>query len=201
MNYKKGFTLVEIIISIAVLIIVMIAVSMFQYNVINFNKSSEVSLTNVYEAESILKNMTKELRTMIPSANGSYPILTVSTSSITFYTDSDSNGIIEQIRYFLATTTIFRGKTDPSGTPAMYNTNNESRKILVTGVRNGPNYPIFEYFSSSYAGTSSAMTYPIDIKSIRLVKINITIDSDINKSPIPITYTSQTALRNLKDNQ
>jgi Flp pilus assembly protein TadG len=83
----------------------------------------------------------------------------------------------------------------------MYNTNNESRKILVTGVRNGPNYPIFEYFSSSYAGTSSAMTYPIDIKSIRLVKINITIDSDINKSPIPITYTSQTALRNLKDNQ
>jgi type II secretory pathway component PulJ len=198
---KKGFTLVEVIISITIFILVIITVSLFQFNVINHNNSSQISLSNIYESEAILKTMIKEMRTMKSSANGSYPILNVATSTITFYSDSDGNGIIEQIRYYLSTTTLYRGKTDPSGTPATYNINNESKKILVTGVRNDSNFPIFEYYSSVYAGTSTSMTYPIDIKSVRLIKINLTIDSDPNKSPVPITFTSQTSLRNLKDNQ
>ncbi len=198
---KKGFTLVEVIISITIFILVIITVSLFQFNVINHSNSSQISLSNIYESEAILKTMIKEMRTMKSSANGSYPILNVATSTITFYSDSDGNGIIEQIRYYLSTTTLYRGKTDPSGTPATYNINNESKKILVTGVRNDSNFPIFEYYSSVYAGTSTSMTYPIDIKSVRLIKINLTIDSDPNKSPVPITFTSQTSLRNLKDNQ
>lgn len=198
---KKGFTLVEVIISITIFILVIITISLFQFNVINHSNSSQISLSNIYESEAILKTMIKEMRTMKSSANGSYPILNVATSTITFYSDSDGNGIIEQIRYYLSTTTLYRGKTDPSGTPATYNINNESKKILVTGVRNDSNFPIFEYYSSVYAGTSTSMTYPIDIKSVRLIKINLTIDSDPNKSPVPITFTSQTSLRNLKDNQ
>ena len=198
---KKGFTLVEVIISITIFILVIITVSLFQFNVINHSNSSQISLSNIYESEAILKTMIKEMRTMKSSANGSYPILNVATSTITFYSDSDGNGIIEQIRYYLSTTTLYRGKTDPSGTPATYNINNESKKILVTGVRNDSNFPIFEYYSSVYAGTSTSMTYPIDIKSVRLIKINLTIDSDPNKSPVPITFTSQTSLRNLKENQ
>jgi len=41
---------------------------------------------------------------------------------------------------------------------------------------------------------------PVDVSSVRLVKMNITIDRDPNRSPTPINVTTQVVIRNLKDN-
>lgn len=200
LGLERGMTIAEIIISIGILMVVMVAVSSFEYNVINYNRSAQVALTNTQEAENILKFMAKELRTMAPSANGSYPIGTAATSSLTFYADVDSDGLQDQVRYYLATTTLYRGTTKPTGSPATYNLANENKYVLATGVRNSSTTPSFEYFSGTYDGTTGAMTYPLTITAIRLVKVNITIDSDPTKSPVPRTFSTQVSLRNLKDN-
>ena len=199
-NYKRGMTLVEIIVAIAILIIVMIAVSTFQYNVLDYNRHSQTALTNVGDATNILKYMSKELRTMSPSVTGSYPILSVATSSITFYSDIEGDGTKEQIRYYIASTTLYRGIIVPSGSPMTYNPTDESKSTIATGVRNATSSALFEYFNGLYGGNEQPLTYPITIFTIRLVKINITIDSDPRRSPVPITYTTQISLRNLKDN-
>ncbi len=193
-------TLVEIIVAIAILIIVMIAVSTFQYNVLDYNRHSQTALTNVGDATNILKYMSKELRTMSPSVTGSYPILSVATSSITFYSDIEGDGTKEQIRYYIASTTLYRGIIVPSGSPMTYNPTDESKSTIATGVRNATSSALFEYFNGLYGGNEQPLTYPITIFTIRLVKINITIDSDPRRSPVPITYTTQISLRNLKDN-
>jgi prepilin-type N-terminal cleavage/methylation domain-containing protein len=197
---NHGMTLVEIVVAMSIMVVVMIAVVAFEYNVLDYNRYSQVTLSNVQDATNILKYMSRELRTMSPSANGSYPILSAATSSITFYSDIEGNGTKEQIRYYLSSTTLYRGVTEPSGSPQTYNLSNESTSIIVTGVRNATSSALFEYFNSSYSGSGLPLTYPMAISSIRLVKINITIDSDPRRSPVPITYSTQVSLRNLKDN-
>jgi len=198
-SHSSGFTLAEVITSVAILTVIMGAVSLFQYNVLTYNRSSAVSLTNAQEAQAIIKVIAKELRATQPSANGAYPIASAGTSTITFFSDVDGDGAEEQVRYYLTGTTVYRGTIKPSGSPLVY-TAAESTKILATGIRNASTSPLFEYFDSTYAGTSSPMTYPLTTTAIRLVKINLTIDTDMNKAPILRTYTTQVGLRNLKDN-
>lgn len=180
--------------------VVMIAVATFQYNVLNSNRTGMVSLTNVQEVQSLLKIMIKEMRSMEPGDDGAYPIVAAASTSLTFFADVDSDGSRERVRYYIATTTVYRGVIEPSGSPVAYNSNSETNKLLITGVRTPTDAPMFQYFDSMYAGTSTPMTYPLNLTSIRLVKLTLTIDTDPNKSPSVRTYTTQTSLRNLKDN-
>lgn len=196
----RGFTLVEVITTVAIMTAVMIAVATFQYNVLNSNRAGMVSLTNVQEVQSLLKTIIKEIRSMEPGDDGSYPIVSAASTSLTFFADIDSDGSREKVRYYIATTTIYRGVIESSGSPIIYNPSNEVKKLLITGVRTTVDAPMFQYFDSMYAGTSTPMTYPLNLTSIRLIKLTLTIDTDPNKSPSVRTYTTQTSLRNLKDN-
>jgi prepilin-type N-terminal cleavage/methylation domain-containing protein len=200
MRMHRGFTLIEVLTTIAILASIMIAVVTFQYNVLSYNETSKVSLTNTQEAQSLLKTAARELRSMEPSSNGSYPIASAATSTITFYTDLDGDGLKEQIRYYIASTTLYRGLIKPTGSPLVYVAANETIRTLVTGLKNSSTTPMFEYFNSSYAGTSTPLTYPLNIPLVRLVRVNLTIDTDPNKSPVVRTFSTQAALRNLKDN-
>lgn len=196
----SGFTLVEILTSISIMVIVLIAVSAFQYNVLNYNRSAAVALNNTYEAERIIKTIVKELRSMEPSDVGAYPLISAATSSVSFFSNADADDDTEQVRYFLTGTTLKKGVINPTGNPHTYNAANESVSILVTGLSNSSTTPIFEYFSKTYPTPNTAMTYPITIPSVRLIKVSLRIDTDPSKSPLPRTFSSQVQLRNLKDN-
>ncbi|MEK7646182.1 MAG: hypothetical protein AAB381_00610 [Patescibacteria group bacterium] len=198
-RHSKGMTLAEILVSVSIVIVVMVAVGTFQFNVISNNRSTQVRLTNVQEASNIMKIMARELRSMSPSANGSYPIESAGTSTIIFFADTNSDAVTERIRYYIATTTLYRGVRLPTGSPAVY-TGAESVKVVATGIRNSSSTPLFEYYLSAYDGTTAAMTYPLVLTSIRLIKANITLDSDPNRSPVARTFSTQVSLRNLKDN-
>jgi len=199
-NKSRGMTLAEVLVAMSIMVIVMLAVVSFQVDVINYNRQGETTLTNIQDATNILKYMSRELRTMVPSASGSYPILTVATSSIVFFADVEGDGTIEQVRYYFDSSSLKRGVTEPTGSPQVYTQNNESINTIATGVRNATSSPLFEYFDGSYDGNGSSLSYPISIFMIRLVKINIMIDTDQKKSPLPVIYSTQVSLRNLKDN-
>jgi type II secretory pathway pseudopilin PulG len=195
----SGMTLVEVLVSLSIVVVVMIAVGTFQFNIISYNRSTQVRLTNVQEASNIVKVMAKELRAMAPSANGSYAIESAGTSTIIFFTDTNGDAIPERVRYYVASTTLYRGLKSPSGSPAVY-TGTESIKIVATGIVNSPTTPVFEYYTSAYGGSGTTMTYPLVLTSIRLIRANITLDTDPNKSPVARTFSTQVSLRNLKDN-
>lgn len=200
---QKGFTLTEIVVVIAILGLIMIGVTDFGRNVINNNKYANDSLSSAQDARTSLKIIVKELRTASPSNNGAYPIVQAGTSTVTFFSDTDGDGLKEQIRYFIATTTpptLKKGLIKPIGSPAVYSSGNEVLSILAYNVKNATSSALFQYYDNGYAGTSSPLTQPVTVTAIRLVKINLMIDADPNKSPGIKTYTSQVSLRNLKDN-
>lgn len=198
-NYKKGFSLVEIVVVTGILGMIVLAVTSFQRNVIVYNKYSQDTLAGIQDARNILRIMVKDLRTASQGNNGSYAIANSATNTITFYSDTDGDGLKEQIRYYIASSTLIKGSITPSGSPIAYS-GNETNTILAYNIVNGTSTALFEYFDDTYTGTSSPMTYPLNVADIKLVKINILINADPNKIPIPKLYTSQVTLRNLKDN-
>ncbi len=199
-NFKEGVTLVEILISLSIIGFFVVTASTFEKDIFALNTNLQSNLNAQLDARHLVKIMIAELRKASASAEGSYAIDSASTTTMTFFSDVDSNGISDKVRYFLSSNSIKKGVIMPTGSPLVYNPANEVITTLINNAISSSTLPIFQYFPSTYAGTSSPLTYPIDISSIRLVKITVIIDSDPNRSPIPIIVTSSVSIRNLKDN-
>lgn len=193
-------TLVETLITLAIFVTVIAAVGMFESNVFIYQGNVSSSFTTTQNAQVILKTMLTELREMAPGADGSYPLVTAGSTTISFFSDPDNDGTEEQVTYSLSTTTLYRAIIQPSGSPPAYLYSNQSTSTLLTNVRNGSVTPVFQYFDTNYNGTSSPLVQPVTTTAVRLVKVNVTLDTDPNRSPLPITYTVQATLRNLKSN-
>jgi len=194
----KGFSLVEIVVVVAITAVIFLAVFNFGQSIFSFNSNAQKNLSAQSDGRRVLKNIVKELRSTSPSSLGSYSIVLASTTAITFFVNLDSDIYKEQVRYFLVGKELKRGVIKPSGTPLVYNSANEQVVTLIKDINNGIT-PIFEYFDSSYAGTTTPLTQPVQITKIRMVRATLKIDQDPNQSS-PVIVESQVFLRNLKDN-
>ncbi len=193
-------TLVEVLIALAIFIAVMIAVATFEVNIFSYNSHVSNSFQTSQTAQVILKTMLTELRKAAPGANGAYPLVNAGSTTISFFSDANNDGTMEQITYSFVGTTMYRATINPTGFPGSYNLANQSTSTIMTNVRNGTTTPVFQYFDNAYNGTSSPLVQPVTATSVSLVKINLTLDIDPNRSPIPVTYSVQVGLRNLKTN-
>ena len=194
----KGFALIELIIAVAIFSLIVFAASSLQRDTFYLNSVIANNLSVEQDGRKVLRPMINELRSASPSSTGTYPIESASSTAIVFYSDIDANGSKERIRYFLQGSTLKRGIVYPSGSPLTYNTGTESFSTLITDITSTST--IFNYYDSNYTGTSSALTNPPSITSIRLVKISIPIDKNGSRPPAEITVSSQVSIRNLKDN-
>lgn len=195
---KKGFTIIEVLFVVAILAIIMIPLTRFQVDVFFHNTFMQNSLTAEAEARTALKNMIKELRSMSQSNTGAYPLALATTTAVTFYTDTDGDGVKERVRYFVSEGILKKGVLKPFGAPYQYVEANEKLSNVVYDVSTST--AIFSYYDRSYSGTSTPLAHPIDASVVRLVEARIEIDKDPNKPPAPMIFESQVSIRNLKDN-
>lgn len=198
-RHPSGFTLVEILFGVGLMVLIVNAMYSLQRDFDATNRLLGSSIIGQQEAGRALKGMTNAIRTISISNLGSYPITQATDTSFTFFSDTNADGLKEQIRYFVSGTTLRRGSITPSGSPLTYNAANEVLQNVVEDLSNGAT-PVFAYYTASYDGTTSPLVSPIDLLSVRLVKVTLIIDKNGERSPIPATYTTQISLRNLKDN-
>lgn len=194
-----GMTLIEVTLSIGIFAIVLVAISAFQVNIFQYRNSAQNMIISAQDAESILKTMVKELRSARQGADGSYAIVSAGTSTLTFFSDAGGDGTVDEISYYIASSTLKRSVISPSGSPAIYDPSQQRTSILINTVVSTTS-PVFEYYDNTYTGTSSALAQPVSPSAVSLVKISVTIDADPKRSPTPITYTSEVSLRNIKNN-
>jgi len=200
---KKGFTLIEFLISVSIFTGVFLVVAIMQKDIIFFNKTLYDSLAASEEGKLAMKTMSAELRSMQSSNNGSYALVEASTTAITFFTDMNGDGIKEQIRYYMSTTSAYvlmKQVIKPTGNPLTYNASSAVYSQAAYDVKNTAATPVFLYYDSEYDGTTSSLVFPISPQQVRLVKITLVIERDPIKAPNPTTYSTQVSLRNLKDN-
>ncbi|MFA6601289.1 MAG: hypothetical protein WCT02_00275 [Candidatus Paceibacterota bacterium] len=195
-----GMTLVEVLIAISTFVIVVVAVASFQANIFKYKTSVSGSYQTAQNAQVILKTALTEIREAGPGANGAYALINAGSTTLSFFSDANNDGLIEKITYTLMGTTLYRATINPTGNPVVYNLASQATTTLLERVVNGITLPVFQYFDTNYSGTTSPMVYPISNNKVRLVKINVKIDLDPLNAPAPIIYSVQGSIRNLKSN-
>lgn len=193
-------TMVELFVALAILAIVMTAVYVLGSNIFIYNSTTSGSYRATQNSQAILKTILKELRETSPGADGSYPLINTGSTTLSFFSDIDNDSLPERVTYSLIGTTLYKAVIKPSGNPVSYSFANQSTTTLIFNVVNGNSLPSFEYFDTNYTGTSSPLVQPVSPSAVRLIRINQRIDIDPNRSPIPIIFTVQASLRNLKTN-
>lgn len=198
-NYKKGITLVETLVSVAVLVAIIVFIGAFQSDVFSLNNFIQTGLQNQSEAKKIIRPFANEVRSASQSSLGAYPIAESTPTSFSFYSDINGDGLKEKINYFLEDDIFKKSTIEPSGQPLEYNEDNEE---VIRVVHDVTNTDIFEYYDSTYDGTASstALIQPVTNSDVRLVKVRLVIDSDPNDEISPIEVSTQVSIRNLKDN-
>lgn len=195
---NRGITLVEILIAIGIFTFLIVGISSLFLTSWKYNRIVFEQLKTQNEGRKVTQDFVNELRVASPSSIGAYPVEAASSTAITFYTNLDTDILVERVRYFFSGRTLRKGVIKPSGNPLVYNSGSEVFTDIAHDVVTATTR--FMYYDSSYSGSGAALSSPINITSIRMVGIALTLEADPNASPVPFSIESKVMLRNLKDN-
>jgi len=196
----KGFTLLEALIAMGIaLFLVLGAAALLSYS-FKYNGVIWDQLEAQNDGRKVLQNIIDLVRRAEESNIGGFPIESATTSSLVFFANTDSDADRERVRFFLSGKILSRGIIQPSGNPPRY-TGTEDLVEMAHNVANvSEKINLFEYFGENYAGTSTPMGLPVDPTLIRVVKINVELEKDPTRSPVPFHAESMVQIRNLKAN-
>lgn len=191
---RKGMTLIETVVWVSVTLAAMLAiVTSVQYFYRTNNYAVEQAAA-VSSAQRGIESMVKTMREAAYSSNGAYPILAISTSSVAFYADVDSDPFIERLRFFVDGNSLKRGVVDPVGDPPVYS-GAEVISSVSDYVRNiDQGVTTFRYYDVN----GNLMTNLTDIAALRFIEVTIVVNINPFRLPNQFTLRSTAALRNLR---
>ncbi|MBP9732276.1 MAG: prepilin-type N-terminal cleavage/methylation domain-containing protein [Candidatus Magasanikbacteria bacterium] len=199
-RYHRGMSLLEVMVVLGITMVVLLGATSFIILSFRNQRILNDQLFGQKDARRVISEIVNTIRTSEESSIGSYPVAQATTSSLTVYANIDGDSLRERVRYWLSGTDLKRGIIKPSGNPLSY-TGQEQVTTIASYVQNANRgTPTFQYFTESYTGSQAAMTLPITITNIRMIKIIIEIEKDQTKSPVPLRVESLTHIRNLKTN-
>lgn len=199
-NSRGGFSLIEVLIVVIIAASIVLVVSNLSGNVSSLNGLISRELQSKSNTDQILQLVTTDIRSASVSANGAYPIVSAASSSFVFYSDGGNGGIVKRVRYYLASSTIFRGITQPTGTPAIYDASNEMLTNIIDGVSVSTSTPLFRYYDSAYTGTQAALSSTLDVTPIRVVGVAFLAAVQSGQTSTLQAFTRFIDIRNLRSN-
>jgi type II secretory pathway pseudopilin PulG len=194
MTYR-GFTLIETIVVVTTTALVFVTLGLLLTYFYKTNAYTLEQSTAVGQARRGVEDAMRYLREASYASDGSYPIKSVATSTITFYANVNSSTAIERVSYRLQGNTFYRTIATPTGNPLSYTNATIATSTVAISVVNGTSTPIFRYFDS----TGTELSSPVNISKISSVRTTIVIDVNVNRTPVPFTLSGGATLRNLND--
>lgn len=196
MHFKKtrGMTLLEALVWVSITSMIMLTIVTSVQYFYRANTYTVEQAAAITSAQRGIENMVKTMREAAYSSNGAYPIISLATSSVSFYADVDSDPFVERLRYFVEGGSLKRGIIDPSGDPPVY-TNPETISSVSDFVRNvDQNVATFTYYDINGA----RMTDLSDISEVRFIEVTVVVNINPNRLPNQFTLRSTAAMRNLQ---
>lgn len=194
-----GFSIIEFIVVIGIVMIVTIAMTRFSSNVLSLNRATVEGLRAQEQLRKTLSKIAGELRDAQTGATGSYSVASIATSSLTFFSDVTGDGVPERLHYFVSGEKLMQGVTVPEGSPLTYGEGDEKLTTTLNYLV-ATTTPVFTYYDGSYTGSGQALALPADVSKVRMVGISLTVDKDKNEPPQAVTASTFTTIRALKDN-
>ncbi len=195
----RGFTIVEMIVVIAVNTILMLAITSTVVSIYQTNAYSIAQANEIDAARRGIAVWTQDAREMTLAATGAFPAAVLENNRMGFYSDIDKDNLVEYVEYTLSTTTLRKRSYNPVGYPPVYSTTTaDSTEVLSEYVQNITQaLPVFTYYDSNgvVLASPSAM-----ISDVRYITIKLIVNIDPIRSPGEFMLQSSAAPRNLKDN-
>ena len=198
---NQGFTLMETLVTIFIFGILMVGTTTLFRDIIINSNGETLSMNNVVGARQVSNTFVKEIRNSVYGVDGSYPIIQGGDTQIVFFSTAPrNNGTISRIRYYVSNGILYKGITDPTGSPLKYILTNEVVTTLLTNLSLGGN-PLFYYYNGNYDGNTSPLSQPVNLTQVKFVKINITaLRQLVKNSNDTFTISAGAVFRNLKNN-
>lgn len=176
--------------------IIVILIGSFGLDILSSQTSFSRTLEIQSEINQTFKEIIPEIRSMEESENGAYPIISASSDSFEFYSDVDSNGTVDKVRYFVDGSEMKRGTTKPSGNPPVYDPSDEKIKRLISDLTL-TSAGMFKYYDKNFTGSENSLAVPVSIPAIRLIRIEAIVDPKIPGSSNFVS-SMQATPRNLR---
>lgn len=190
---QRGFSLPETIVILAILVVVGLALSSaIQF----FYRGNAFVLEQTAAVEIARRGVTVGLQNLREASygdDGSYPITSAGTSTVTFYADVDGDAGVERVRLFLENGTFYRGITNAGGNPLSYSGQPEAIDTVTPNVRNTAGEPIFAYTNAE----GQTLAYPINTAEVVSVDMQLKIDLNPDRAPNIYTLSGSATIRNL----
>lgn len=199
-SFRKqgGMTLVEAVVLVGIYTVLMLAITTTVVSLYNSNAYTLAQASEIDTARRGLVAWTQDAREMLPSAEGTWPIVIMEPHRMGFYSDVDRDNAIEYVIYQLASTTLYKYSYEPTGSPPTYSTTTPSATIVISEyVQNLTQASTtFRYFDNAGVelGVGDLLT------DVRFVQIELVVNIDPVKEPGEFMLRSSAAPRNLKDN-
>ena len=198
---NKGFTLIELLVSMGIFSLVIVGASWLMINGFRYNNIIGEQLATQNEGRRAVQNFVDDIRRAEESSQGAYSIAQADDYEIIFYANIDDDNAKERIHYWVDNGTLKKGITNPGGNPLSYSAEDEDVVELAHSLVNfSKNVPIFLYYDENYSGSQVAMIQPVDITSVRVIKIQLELEKDPTETPVPLHIESLGQIRNLKMN-
>jgi len=199
---ERGFTLIEIIITISIFLAIMFFVSALTNDIFLNSNKSLLSMDNIDQARIISSAFANEIRSATIGNNGSYPLNKADQFEIIFYSNFGSENplISNRIRYYISENNLCKGTIIPSGNPLDYELSSESVSVIQSDLQNQEN-PLFYYYSGEYDGSSEPLENPVNINDVRFIKINLIVPNRSSEEDCgTFSVSSGATIRSVKSN-
>jgi len=198
---KKGFTLIELLVAIAISSLIIMAVSWILITSLRSNTVIWEQLATQNEGRKVLQQVVDDVRRAEESSVGGFSIVSADEYEFIFYANIDSDSARERVRFWLENQIVKKGVIKPTGTPLTYNLENEQVVELAHNVKNAEeNDPFFTYYDENYSGSEDPLPDPVSVSDVRVVRVQLELENDPTKSPVPLHVESVVQVRNLKTN-
>ncbi len=165
---KKGFSLVELMVTLLLIGIVSVAVGALFMNVQKFYKHTSARISAREEASQILRTMEAELRQISQSSDDLEAMKLADKNQLTFFADVDNDSAAEKINYALNGQSIIKTITKASDDVA---------STLTTQSVNSADVPIFKYYQAIDEELTQLPLSEVNRSRVKIIKISISIKS------------------------
>jgi type II secretory pathway pseudopilin PulG len=189
----RGLTYIETLVWISVFVMAMSAIVISLLSFYRANSYTIEQAQAVSEARRGIEKSVQMMREISFASDGAYPIVSIAPNQFYFYSDVDTDPLVERIRIFTEETFLKQGLTKASGDPLTYS-GSEIVTTISENVRNiEQDVDVFHYFDSTGAEITDS-----DITEVRFVTIDLVVNVSPDKLPNQLTLRSSATLRNLR---